>query len=77
MPFFSFDWCFVGFCLDIVAVLKLVSAACLRLCESGNFGCDGSGNAAVVLVFVAVVRGGGGDGGEGDGRGFVMVDLWS
>ena len=68
-----------------MAVLKLVSVVVclLRLCESGNLGCDGGGNVVVVVVLVLVCCGcgcgcgGGGDGGEGDGRGFVMVELCS
>ena len=67
-----------------MAVLKLVSVVVclLRLCESGNFGCDGGGNVVVVVLVLVGCGGsgscgGGGDGGEGDGRGFVTVELCS
>ena len=67
-----------------MAVLKLVSVVVclLRLCESGNFGCDGGGNVVVVVLVLVGCGGcgscgGGGDGGEGDGRGFVMVEFCS
>ena len=67
-----------------MAVLKLVSVVVclLRLCESGNFGCDGGGNVVVVVLVLVGCGGsgscgGGGDGGEGDGRGFVMVEVCS